>query len=138
MPGWFEAIFNTPSHHRVHHATNPRYLDANYAGVFMIWDKMFGTYVPELDNEKPIYGIVKPLQSYNPFIIAFHELGGLLRDCARDGLRPDRWVRRAINAPGWSPDGHHNRSVELKAAYVSQHPELAGTPGLPRTGNANP
>ncbi len=137
MPGWFEAVFNTPSHHRVHHATNPRYLDTNYAGVFIIWDKMFGTFVPELDEDKPVYGIVKPLQTYNPFIIAFHELGGLLRDCARDGLRPDRWVRRAINAPGWSPDGPHNRSIELKAAYVSQHPELAGTPGLPRIGDQN-
>tara|TARA_R110000782_G_scaffold229437_2_gene315828 strand:- start:32 stop:970 length:939 start_codon:yes stop_codon:yes gene_type:complete len=131
MPGWFEAVFNTPSHHRVHHATNPRYLDTNYAGVFITWDKMFGTFVPELDEDKPVYGIVKPVGSYNPFVIAFHELGGLLRDCARDGLRPDRWIRRAINAPGWSPDGAHNRSVELKAAYVTAHPEHAGTPGLP-------
>lgn len=131
MPGWFEAVFNTPSHHRVHHATNPRYLDSNYAGVFIIWDKMFGTFVPELHADKPVYGIVKPIGSHNPFVIAFHELGGLLRDCARDGLRPDRWIRRAVNAPGWSPDGAHNRSVELKSAYVKAHPEHAGTPGLP-------
>ena len=131
MPRWFEAVFNTPSHHRVHHATNPRYLDSNYAGVFITWDRMFGTFVPEMGADKPVYGIVKPVGSYNPFVIAFHELGGLLRDCARDGLRPDRWIRRAINAPGWSPDGAHNRSVELKAAYVTAHPEHAGTPGLP-------
>jgi sterol desaturase/sphingolipid hydroxylase (fatty acid hydroxylase superfamily) len=132
MPRWFEAVFNTPSHHRVHHATNPRYLDTNYAGVFITWDRMFGTFVPELDDDKPVYGIVKPIGSYNPFVIAFHELFGLLRDCARDGLRPDLWVRRALNAPGWGPDGAHNRSVELKAAYVAAHPEHAGTPGLPR------
>jgi sterol desaturase/sphingolipid hydroxylase (fatty acid hydroxylase superfamily) len=52
MPGWFEAVMNTPSHHRVHHATNPRYLDANFAGVFIIWDKMFGSFVPELDQRQ--------------------------------------------------------------------------------------
>ncbi|MEQ8298996.1 MAG: sterol desaturase family protein [Hyphomonas sp.] len=132
MPRWFEAVFNTPSHHRVHHATNPRYLDSNYAGVFITWDKMFGSFVPELTEDKPVYGIVKPVGTFNPFVIAFHELGGLLRDCASDGLRPDRWVRRAINAPGWSPDGQHNRSVELKSAYVADHPEHAGTPGLPK------
>ena len=132
MPGWFEAVMNTPSHHRVHHATNARYLDANYAGVFIVWDKMFGSFVPELDHEKPVYGIVKPVGTYNPFLIAFHEMGALLRDCARDGLRPWRWVGRAVNAPGWSPDGAHNRSVELKRAYLQSNPDQAGQPGLPK------
>uniref|UniRef100_UPI002356BEDD sterol desaturase family protein n=1 Tax=Hyphomonas adhaerens TaxID=81029 RepID=UPI002356BEDD len=131
MPRWFEAVMNTPSHHRVHHATNPRYLDRNYAGVFIVWDKMFGTFVPELDEDKPVYGIVKPVGSYNPFTVAFHEFFALMRDCASDGLRPDKWFGRMINAPGWSPDGHHNRSVELKQAYVDAHPDEAGSPGLP-------
>ncbi|MEO1029633.1 MAG: sterol desaturase family protein, partial [Pseudomonadota bacterium] len=80
-PRWFEAIFNTPSHHRVHHATNPRYLDANYAGVFIIWDKMFGSFIPEQADDKPDYGIVKPLNTYNPIVVAYHEFGGLLKDC---------------------------------------------------------
>ena len=131
MPAWFEAVMNTPSHHRVHHAINPRYLDANYAGVFIIWDRMFGTFVPERADDKPDYGIVKPLASFNPLTVAFHELAGFVSDCAHDGLRPDRWLRRAINAPGWSPDGQHNRSRELKQAYVAAHPETAGQPGLP-------
>ncbi|WP_147694455.1 sterol desaturase family protein, partial [Vogesella mureinivorans] len=61
MPAWFEAVMNTPSHHRVHHATNPRYLDRNYAGVFIIWDKLFGTFTPEVDHEPIRYGIVKQL-----------------------------------------------------------------------------
>jgi hypothetical protein len=52
MPRWFEAVMNTPSHHRVHHGRNPRYLDANYAGVFIIWDKMFGTFRAEQDDER--------------------------------------------------------------------------------------
>jgi sterol desaturase/sphingolipid hydroxylase (fatty acid hydroxylase superfamily) len=132
MPGWFEAVMNTPSHHRVHHATNPRYLDANYAGVFIIWDKLHGSFVPETSRDKPIYGIVKPVGSYNPFVIAFHELGALVRDCARDGLKPWRWIGRAIHAPGWNPEGTHTRSIELKKAYVSAHPEEAGQPGLPK------
>ena len=132
MPKWFEAVMNTPSHHRVHHATNPRYLDTNYAGVFIVWDKMFGTFVPELKEDPPVYGIVKPVGSYNPFVVAFHEFFALMRDCARDGLRPDKWFGRFVNAPGWSPDGANNRSIELKQAYVAAHPDQAGRPGLPR------
>ena len=76
-------------------------------------------------------GTVKPLESYNPFVVAYAEIGGLLRDCARDGFRPWRWVGRFINKPGWSPDGNHSRSSELKAAYLAAHPEQTGTPGLP-------
>ena len=57
MPKWFEAVMNTPSHHRVHHATNPRYLDRNYAGVFIIWDKMFGTYEPETEFQLILDGL---------------------------------------------------------------------------------
>ncbi len=132
MPRWFEAVFNTPSHHRVHHATNPRYLDANYAGVFITWDKMFGSFVPELDEDRPNYGIVKPVASYNPITVAYHEFAGLVRDCASDGLKPWRWIGRAWNAPGWSPDGKHNRSIELKQAFVAAHPEESGNPGLPQ------
>src|SRR3546814_17130516 len=59
LPKWFEAVMNTPSHHRVHHGVNPRYLAATYAGVFIIWDKMFGSFVAERDDEPVRYGIVK-------------------------------------------------------------------------------
>ncbi|MEM8615833.1 MAG: sterol desaturase family protein [Pseudomonadota bacterium] len=117
MPRWFEAVMNTPSHHRVHHATNPRYLDRNYAGVFIIWDRLFGTFQQELREDKPDYGIVKQLKTHNPITIAFHEFGGLIRDCASDGLRPLTWLKRAANAPGWSPDGNHQRSEELRANW---------------------
>ncbi|HMO77012.1 MAG TPA: sterol desaturase family protein, partial [Sphingopyxis sp.] len=65
MPRWFEAVMNTPSHHRVHHGVNPRYLDANYAGVFIVWDRMFGSFVAERDDEPVRYGIVKQLGSFN-------------------------------------------------------------------------
>ena len=61
--GWFEYIFNTPSHHRVHHGRDPKYIDKNHAGSLIIWDKMFGTFQPE--EEKPTYGITKPIDSWN-------------------------------------------------------------------------
>lgn len=70
MPRWFEWLFNTPSHHRVHHGVNEPYLDKNYAGVLMIWDRMFGSFTPE--TETPRYGIVKPLKSYNPLWVNTH------------------------------------------------------------------
>lgn len=68
--GWLEYVLNTPSHHRVHHAVNDAYLDKNYAGVLIVWDRMFGTFISE--NEKPRYGIIKPLESYNPLWINTH------------------------------------------------------------------
>ena len=83
MPRWFEAVMNTPSHHRVHHATNPRYLDRNYAGVFIVWDKLFGTFEPEVRDEKIRYGIVKQLGSFNLLWSVFHEWVGIAQDMWR-------------------------------------------------------
>ncbi len=68
--GWFELIFNTPSQHRVHHAVNPQYLDKNYAGIFSIWDRLFGSFIEE--TEKPRYGIIKPINSYHWLWINTH------------------------------------------------------------------
>ncbi|MEO0786278.1 MAG: sterol desaturase family protein, partial [Pseudomonadota bacterium] len=128
MPRWFEAVMNTPSHHRVHHATNPRYLDRNYAGVFIIWDRMFGTFEAEDRAEPCTYGIVKPVGSYNPIVVAYHGLAGLLADCWRDGLRPITWARRFINPPGWSPDGKHERSEDLRARWEATRQTPISTP----------
>ncbi len=113
MPNWFEAIFNTPSHHRVHHATNARYLDANYAGVFIIWDKMFGTFVAEDSQDKIEYGLVKNLGSYNVLYAAFHEWIGIARD-----LRTAPWRHKLsylLREPGWSHDGSRETSAMIKA-----------------------
>jgi sterol desaturase/sphingolipid hydroxylase (fatty acid hydroxylase superfamily) len=77
--GWFESVFNTPSHHRVHHAINKRYLDKNFAGVLIIWDKLFGTFVEEDKNQPCKYGIVGQLNSNNPLIITFHQWAHLLK-----------------------------------------------------------
>jgi sterol desaturase/sphingolipid hydroxylase (fatty acid hydroxylase superfamily) len=78
--GWLEWIFNTPSHHRVHHASNPAYIDRNYGGVLIIFDRMFGTFTAERANCAPIYGLTHSLQSYNPAKIAFHEWKRLFQD----------------------------------------------------------
>jgi sterol desaturase/sphingolipid hydroxylase (fatty acid hydroxylase superfamily) len=126
-----EWIFNTPSHHRVHHATNPRYLDSNYAGTLIIWDRMFGTFVPELDEDMPRYGIIKNIGTFNPVRVAFHEWIDMFRDAMRPGLSIRQRLSYLFAPPGWSHDGSRKGSELLKADYVALNPETAGTPGLP-------
>ncbi len=120
MPRWFEWALNTPSHHRVHHATNPRYLDSNYAGVFMFWDRMFGTFTAETDAEEIRYGIVRQLGSFNVLWAAFHEWIGLASDIAR----APSWKARAnylIKPPGWSHDNSRDTSDSLKARWLTEN-----------------
>ena len=88
---------------------------------------MFGSFIPEREDDKPDYGIVKPLNSYNPIVVAYHEFAALLRDCASDGLRPWVWFRRAANAPGWSPDGNHNRTEEIRARWLAERESESGS-----------
>ena len=83
--GPLEWVFNTPSHHRVHHACNPLYIDKNFAGVLIIWDRMFGTYVTEQDNEPCRYGITEDFNSDNPFTITFYEWRKMLADARHVG-----------------------------------------------------
>jgi len=119
MPRWFEAVMNTPSHHRVHHATNPRYLDKNYAGVFIIWDRMFGTFVEERADDRPRYGIVKDLGSFNVLWAAFHEWIGIAKDV---WAAPD-WKSRIgyiAAPPGWSHDGSRDTSETIKARWEAR------------------
>jgi sterol desaturase/sphingolipid hydroxylase (fatty acid hydroxylase superfamily) len=126
MPRWFEAVFNTPSHHRVHHARNPRYLDANYAGILIIWDRLFGTYIPETDAEPPRYGLVKNLGDFNILRVAFHEWIGIGKDLA--GSRSIREVLGYLfGPPGWSPDGSRETSKTLKAKWVERQKAEAGS-----------
>jgi sterol desaturase/sphingolipid hydroxylase (fatty acid hydroxylase superfamily) len=116
FPGWFEAVMNTPSHHRVHHAVNPRYLDRNYAGVFIIWDRMFGTFEPERDDDRPRYGIVKPLPTLNPLWAAVHEWVAIARDLGRARSLREAWGRVAA-PPGWQPDGAGETSETIRARW---------------------
>jgi len=78
MPAWFEYLFNTPSHHRVHHGANPRYVDRNYAGIFMVWDRLFGTFVEEA--EPAVFGITKPLPGRGPLVVGAGGYPELWRD----------------------------------------------------------
>jgi sterol desaturase/sphingolipid hydroxylase (fatty acid hydroxylase superfamily) len=130
LPKWFEAVMNTPSHHRVHHGRNPRYLDANYAGVFIVWDKMFGTFVPELDSDRPDYGLVHNLGTFNPLRVAVHEWLAIFRDVVRPGLTLRQRLAYAFAPPGWSHDGSREMSPAIKARHLARHPEDRGTPGF--------
>ena len=115
FPRWFEAVMNTPSHHRVHHATNPRYLDANYAGVFIIWDRMFGSFVPEVDHEKIRYGIVRQLGTFSLLYSVFHEWIGIGKD-----LWSAPWRHKLsylLREPGWSHDGSRETSDMIRARW---------------------
>jgi len=115
MPKWFEAVMNTPSHHRVHHGVNPRYLDANYAGVFIIWDRMFGSFVPERDDDPVRYGIVKQLGSFNILWAAVHEWVGIAKDVWAAPWRHK--LDYLWREPGWSHDGSRLTSAMIKARW---------------------
>ena len=118
MPRWFEAVMNTPSHHRVHHATNPRYLDRNYAGVFIIWDRMFGTFEAERDDDRPRYGIVKDLGSFNILWAASHEWIGMVRDMiAAPGWRAR--IGYFLGEPGWSHDNSRDTSETIRTRWLA-------------------
>ncbi len=112
MPNWFEYIFNTPSHHRVHHATNPQYLDRNHAGIFIIWDKLFGTYEPEA--EKPIYGLVSNINSFNPLYVAFHEWIALFKDVFITKTSLRNRIKYLFKPPGWKHDGTGILSEDIR------------------------
>jgi len=113
MPRWFEFIFNTPSHHRVHHASNIRYLDQNHGGILIIWDRLFGTFYEERDEEKPIYGITKNIHTYNLFKIASHEFVDIWKDVQRAPTLLDK-LKYIFYAPGWSHDGPDLRAKTLR------------------------
>ena len=120
MPRWFEAVMNTPSHHRVHHGVNPRYLDANYAGVFIIWDRMFGSFAPERDDEPVRYGIVKQLGSFNILWAAVHEWVGIAKDVWH---APWRYKLSYMwREPGWSHDGSRATSAMIKQRWAAGRP----------------
>jgi len=115
LPKWFESVMNTPSHHRVHHGVNPRYLDANYAGVFIIWDKMFGSFVAERDDEPVRYGIVKQLGSFNILWAAVHEWVGIAKDVWAAPWRHK--LDYMWREPGWSHDGSRATSAMIREKW---------------------
>ena len=121
MPKWIELFFNTPSHHRVHHGSNPIYLDKNHAGILIIWDKLFGTFQPELKSEKVQYGLVVNIKTYNPIFIAFNEWGALFKDLNTKNISVRDRIKYLYKPPGWKHDGTGKLSTDLKEEWLKKN-----------------
>jgi sterol desaturase/sphingolipid hydroxylase (fatty acid hydroxylase superfamily) len=121
--GWLEYILVTPSHHRVHHASNPKYLDRNMGMFLIIWDKLFGTFQPELAEGiyQPVkYGLTKPIQKENAVTIVFHEWKNIWNDLKRRDISwKDKW-NYLFSPPGWTHDGSGKTSDELRDIEKAQ------------------
>ncbi|WP_344447139.1 sterol desaturase family protein [Kitasatospora nipponensis] len=100
LPAPLELVLNTPSHHRVHHASQGGYLDRNFGGILIVWDRLFHSFTPE--TVRPVYGLTKNLDSYNPLRVATHEYTAIARDLAAADTWRDR-VRHLTRGPGWQP-----------------------------------
>jgi sterol desaturase/sphingolipid hydroxylase (fatty acid hydroxylase superfamily) len=111
--GPFEWVFNTPSHHRVHHGRNVAYLDRNHGGILIVWDRLFGTFTPE--KETVDYGLTKNLETFHPVTIAFHEWSAIGRDVLRSRSLRDA-LGYVFGPPGWSPDGSTLTSRQMRQA----------------------
>jgi sterol desaturase/sphingolipid hydroxylase (fatty acid hydroxylase superfamily) len=118
LPWGLEYWLNTPSHHRVHHGTNARYLDRNYGGVFITWDRLFGTFEAERDDEPARYGIIKNLATFNPFWVAFHEWVGIGRDLVKARDWRTRWL--AVAGPPGAISGE--TADEIRAQWLASVP----------------
>jgi len=112
LPAPIELLFNTPSHHRVHHASQGGYLDRNFGGILIVWDRLFGTFTAE--QARPVYGLTKNISTYNPLRVATHEYAAIGRD-----LREARGLRaRAgylFRPPGWTPTGRQPAASTVPA-----------------------
>ena len=113
LPDWIESVFNTPSHHRVHHATNAQYLDKNYGGMFIVWDKLFGSFEPEVEEAR--YGITVPLASFNPVWANIHYYVYL---CKTSMCAPDleQAARLWLAPPDWKPEWMNHVPVVTSTA----------------------
>lgn len=100
LPRWYEFVFNTPSHHRVHHGSDPIYLDKNYGGILIVWDRMFGSFQEE--QHRPTYGLTVPVETYNVFALQFGEYGRVWRD-VRNAVRWRDRLGYLLGPPGWAP-----------------------------------
>jgi sterol desaturase/sphingolipid hydroxylase (fatty acid hydroxylase superfamily) len=113
--GWAEYILNTPSAHRVHHASNLPYLDKNFGGVLIVFDRLFGTYAAERDDEPCVYGLVEPVRTKNLVRLEFDEWLGIAHDL-RGARNPWQALKMLAMPPGWSSNGRGKTTQELRAA----------------------
>jgi sterol desaturase/sphingolipid hydroxylase (fatty acid hydroxylase superfamily) len=126
--GWFEYIFNTPSHHRVHHGRNPKYIDKNHAGSLIIWDRMFGTF--QAEEERPTYGITKPINSWNALWANISHYSEMGKDLKRITTWSDR-IKYLFKKPGWLPDylGGYRTAPDINPATYKKY-DTPGTVSL--------
>jgi sterol desaturase/sphingolipid hydroxylase (fatty acid hydroxylase superfamily) len=115
--GPLEWVLNTPAHHRVHHATNPGYLDRNHGGILIVWDRLFGTFAAEQVAEPARYGITKNLNTFNLWIIGFHEWSAMFRDAVRARGIHNK-LAYVFAPPGWSPDGSTLTAKQIRQAHA--------------------
>ena len=116
LPKPLEFVLNTPSHHRVHHGTNLKYLDKNHGGILIIWDRLFGSFQPE--EERPTYGLTKNIESFNPALIAFTTWGQLFKKAFASGSLITG-IKYFLKPPGWSHDGSSKTAAEMREEVVS-------------------
>lgn len=115
--GWLEYVLVTPSHHRVHHGSNPKYLDKNIGMFLIIWDKLFGTFqqeIPAAEYQQIKYGLTKPLEREDPVNIVMHEWKSISKDVFKKGLTLKQRWNYLFGPPGWSHDGSRHTSHELR------------------------
>jgi len=120
LPGPIEYVFNTPSHHRVHHGVDLKYLDRNHGGILIIWDRIFGTFRKE--EERPVYGLTNNIESFNPFVVAMKTWVDLFKKASRSGSFKNA-LNYFIQPPGWSHDGSSKTARELIEGYNRDHPD---------------
>lgn len=119
LPKPIETIFNTPSHHRVHHGSNIRYLDCNHGGMLIIWDRLFGTFAQEVDSDPVKYGLTENLANHHPWHVASHEYKSIWHDIKRAPTWREK-LKYLFYAPGWSHDGTDKRAKVLRAKLATQ------------------
>jgi sterol desaturase/sphingolipid hydroxylase (fatty acid hydroxylase superfamily) len=117
MPRWFERVFNTPSHHRVHHGSNEQYLDRNHGGILIVWDRLYGTWEPE--GQRVRYGLTSNIASHHPVHVAFHEFAAIWQDVRRARSWRDK-AGYVLRGPGWAPPERAPDRADAPAASAAQ------------------
>ena len=114
LPNWFSYVFNTPVHHKIHHASNIRYLDRNHGGMLIIWDRLFGSFADYHDGEMIEYGLTENITRFTPIYVATHEYQAIYYDVKRAPRWQDK-LKYIFYSPGWSHDGEDKRSDTLRS-----------------------
>ena len=121
LPRPLELILNTPSHHRVHHGSDLKYLDKNHGGILIVWDRLFGTF--QAEEHRPIYGLTRNIESFNPFVVAFKTWEELIKKAVSSGS-VKTGLQYFIKPPGWSHDGSSSTVQQLRQPTTSFIPHV--------------